>query len=84
MHSRANPLGCTEKVSNVLLPVILAHGALGPYDELIFFLVGLAFLVMIGVSWLRSRSAPDDDEIDTTSLTHDSVDSNAPERFRLD
>ncbi len=62
------------------IPVILAHGALGPFDEIIFLGVGLIFLGMMGLSWLRSRNeileeeqenAPDDQE-------------ESPERFRLD
>lgn len=62
------------------IPVILAHGALGPFDEIIFLGVGFIFLGMMGLSWLRSRNeileeeqenAPDDQE-------------ESPERFRLD
>ena len=37
------------------MPPILAHGALGPYDEIIFFGIALAFLCMMGLSWLRSQ-----------------------------
>lgn len=37
------------------LPVVLAHGALGPFDEIIFLGVGVVFFVLMGMSWLRSR-----------------------------
>jgi len=37
------------------LPVILAHGALGIWDEVVFILIGLIFLGMMLISWFRSR-----------------------------
>jgi len=43
---------------------ILAHGALGPFDEIIFFGIALIFLAMMGMSWLRSRELPDELEPD--------------------
>ena len=38
------------------LPVILAHGALGPYDELIMLGAVVVFLIMMGISWVKSRN----------------------------
>lgn len=35
--------------------VILAHSALGPYDEILFIGVALIFTILMGVSWWRSR-----------------------------
>ena len=43
------------------MPVILAHGALGPFDEIIFLSIAAVFLVMMGISWVRSQGLPDDD-----------------------
>lgn len=43
------------------LPSILAHGALGNLDEVIFLLIGVIFLGMMGVSWFRSQHLPDED-----------------------
>lgn len=40
------------------MTVFLAHGALGYWDELIFLSIAIAFLVMMGVSWLRERGEP--------------------------
>lgn len=40
---------------------VLAHGALGPFDEIIFLGVGVVFFVLMGVSWLRSRDQAADD-----------------------
>jgi hypothetical protein len=37
------------------VPFVLAHGALGYWDELIFVSVIVIFLTMMGVSWFRSR-----------------------------
>ncbi len=34
---------------------ILAHGALGPFDEIIFLGIAVLFLGMMGLSWLRSQ-----------------------------
>ncbi len=39
--------------------MFVAHGVLGPYDEIIVPLVALAFLGMIGITWLRSRNTFD-------------------------
>lgn len=43
------------------MPVILAHGALGPFDEIIFIGIAVIFLGMMGVSWLRSQDLEDDE-----------------------
>ena len=58
------------------MPPILAHGALGPYDEIIFLGIAVAFLGMMGVSWLRSQQI--DDEFEGDLLETDG------ERFELD
>ncbi len=42
------------------MPIILAHGALGPYDEIIFIGIALIFLAMMAVSWLRSQQLTDE------------------------
>lgn len=64
--------------------VILAHGALGPYDELIFLSVGVAFLVMMGISWFKSRNIqPEVDKTEIEPETTPPPDSEA-DRFRLD
>lgn len=43
------------------MPVILAHGALGPFDEIIFFGIAVVFLGMMGLSWVRSQQLPEDE-----------------------
>ena len=43
------------------MPIILAHGALGPFDEIIFLGIAVVFLVMMGLSWLRSQELEGDD-----------------------
>lgn len=46
-------------------PVLLAHGALGYWDELIFVSIAAIFIVMMGVSWVRSRGIEDTPEMGT-------------------
>jgi hypothetical protein len=63
------------------MPVLLAHGALGPYDEIIFLGVAVIFVVMMGISWFRSRTAPppmDDEYLPPTS------DDDRPDHVSLD
>ncbi len=45
------------------MSVILAHGALGPFDEIIFLGIAIVFLGMMGLSWVRSQQL-EDEEID--------------------
>ena len=61
------------------MPVILAHGALGPFDEIIFLGIAIVFLAMMGVSWLRSQQLPAD-EIDTPEESREQDD----EHFELE
>ena len=63
--------------------VVLAHGALGPYDELIFAAVGIIFLAMMGVSWVRSRHEPDDADEAADALPPAQASERDAERFRL-
>ncbi len=71
--------------------VFLAHGALGPYDELIMLGAATIFLVMMGISWVKSRnSRPDFEkrdetvEVSTNEAQVEDVKQDAPDRFRLD
>lgn len=60
--------------------LILAHGALGPWDEIIFVSVAVIFLVMMVLSWIKSRaSEPDIADSDGPSQKDDS----APDHYRL-
>jgi hypothetical protein len=63
--------------------IILAHGSLGDWDEIIFISVAFIFLVMMGISWVKSRATtPELDDSATTAST-DSPDEK-PGHFRLD
>ncbi|HVU14125.1 MAG TPA: hypothetical protein VHD90_22760 [Phototrophicaceae bacterium] len=70
------------------VPVILAHGALGPYDELIMGGAAVIFLIMMGLSWFKSRyTRPDfeEEKHDEPKITPDQPDTpDEKERFRLD
>ena len=58
---------------------ILAHGALGYWDDLIFLAIIIIFLSMMGISWFRSRT------IDLDDTPTDQPDQpNNDERFQLD
>ncbi|MDZ4670426.1 MAG: hypothetical protein SH821_06115 [Phototrophicales bacterium] len=59
---------------------VLAHGALGIWDELIFLGVAVLFLIFMAVSWVRSRAIPP--TIEDTPMPDDiSADKS---HFRLD
>jgi hypothetical protein len=67
--------------------VILAHGALGPYDELIMGSAAVIFLLMMGISWVRSRNTRPDFEDEVLEEENQGVDpekADEPDRFRLD
>lgn len=49
--------------------IFLAHGALGPYDELFLPLIGGVFLTLLIVTWLRSRTPPNSDSLPISPAT---------------
>lgn len=63
----------------------IAHGALGPYDELIYLGIAVVFIVMMGVSWFQSRMTEydDDQRREAAEITREDVEQNS-ERFTLD
>ncbi len=73
--------------------IVLAHGALGPWDEVIFLSVAAVFLIFMGISWVRSRSMePEYEEEDAVMAGTESSSPAAPsvtpsvpsaERFEL-
>lgn len=65
------------------LPLVLGHGALGYWDEVVFILVGLIFLGMMLLSWFRSRMSQPLLEADPPPAVP-TPDSTAPEHIRLE
>lgn len=70
---------------------LLAHGALGPYDELIYIGIAAVFGVMMLVSWFQTRMAEYDDDKHKSAPDAPPTPEKAledeptsPERFRLD
>ncbi|MCY3865844.1 MAG: hypothetical protein OXG68_10445 [Chloroflexi bacterium] len=61
------------------MPVVLAHGALGPFDEIIFLSIAVVFLAMMGISWVRSQQLPEEE----TEAPDESREAEA-ERFELE
>jgi hypothetical protein len=47
------------------MKVFLAHGILGPFDELIYFGAEILFALTIGIRWLRSHRAQVPNSADT-------------------
>lgn len=66
-------------------PIILAHGALGEYDELIEFFVAAIFLTLMGISWVKSRNTrPNFDQQEQSENREFTEPSDEPDRFSLD
>lgn len=59
---------------------VLAHGALGIWDEVIFIGVGILFLVFMVISWVRSRAIPPH----ITQIHHPDPSQSDESHFRLD
>ena len=64
------------------MPILLAHGVLGIYDELVFLGVAVIFVVMMAVSWVRSRHAPP--RLDDAETPAAPADNDTPNHVSLD
>lgn len=62
---------------------ILAHGSLGQWDELVFLSIAVIFLVMMGVSWVRSRVSTPEELKETTDQPAETTEP-AQDRFPLE
>lgn len=65
------------------IPIFMAHGSLGNFDELIFLGVAVVFLVMMGISWLKSQQQVDQ-EPQEAPAPETPPQTDAPDRFKLD
>lgn len=66
------------------LPTLLAHGALGSWDEIVFLSIAAIFLIVMGLSWIRSRAASPD-EVDAVDETaEDTPQPEASSHIRLE
>lgn len=67
--------------------VILAHGALGGLDEVIFVSIALVFVAMMGLSWYRSQQLADDpdqaEDQKTETVATDKAPTDDLEHFEL-
>lgn len=66
------------------IPVLLAHGTLGNWDEMIFLGVVVIFVGMIGISWVRSRAIEPDFDEEEQIMINEAKTSDEDDRFRLD
>lgn len=66
------------------IPFLLAHGGLGAFDEVIFVSIAAIFIVMMGISWVRSRNI--DPDLDDTPERADepNLQSDSPDHIALD
>jgi hypothetical protein len=69
------------KLGRKIMIVILAHGILGEWDELVFLGVIVIFLGVAFVSWFRSRSM---DYEDADLLPQNDEGDGDEERYRLE
>lgn len=63
---------------------ILAHGALGEWDELVFLSIAAIFLIMMGISWVRSRVSTPEELEDSPKLTTETPTDAPQDRFPLE
>jgi hypothetical protein len=66
------------------IPIVLAHGALGIFDEVILLSVAAAFVVIMGITWVKSRNQTDDEPEPTTLDAETISTDDAPDRYKLD
>lgn len=69
------------------LPIILAHGALGAFDEIIFIAAAVLFATLMGVAWWRARGDVVIDELaeeDASPANAPASSDQAPDRFKLE
>ncbi|NWF70510.1 MAG: hypothetical protein HXY40_15590 [Chloroflexi bacterium] len=65
-------------------PIMLAHGALGPYDEVIFLGVIALFITFMALSWILSRNTKPKFDREPVVDSPSSHQDDSPERFKLD
>jgi H+/gluconate symporter-like permease len=65
-------------------PPILAHGALGVFDEVLLIGVVIAFVVIMAVSYLRSRGSFEAESAPLSPSEPAPQEADAPDRYRLD
>jgi len=64
--------------------IILAHGALGAFDEIIFVSIAVVFVGMMAFSWFRSQQLEDDLLEEDGKPKRDAVQSADTDRFELE
>jgi|GEM_PF-5307179 len=68
----------------MLFPPILAHGALGWADEIIFGSVTIIFIGFMVLSWIRSRGMEPDEEDTLLRMVREEREDGGEDRFELD
>ena len=65
-------------------PFILAHGSLGGWDEVVFLSIAAIFLIMMGISWVRSRVSLPEELDEPVASTPSQPTDETPDRFPLE
>jgi uncharacterized membrane protein len=67
------------------MPPVLAHGALGAFDEVIFIMVIAIFVALMGISWVKSRMTEVEfDDEDAVDVSPTDTPTDQPDHFKLD
>lgn len=70
------------------MSILLAHGELGNVDELVFVAIGIIFVIMIGISWWRSRNMGEYDFdnvlLNPPASAEEAGTNHEPDSFKLD
>lgn len=77
----------TENTERRAMPIIiLAHGGLGIFDEVIFISIAVVFIGMMAFSWFRSQQLDDEFYDDDSNPMDSRLQSSADdiERFELE
>jgi hypothetical protein len=64
---------------------VLAHGAVGAWDEVVYLMVAAIFIAIMGVAWVRSRNTTYDFDDEAPPEADPVEEEKTPsDRFRLD
>lgn len=62
---------------------ILAHGSFGNWDEVVFLSIAAIFLIMMGISWVRSRANTPIEPEEPAQPVDTASDTDSPDHFTL-
>jgi hypothetical protein len=66
-----------------MMPIFIAHGALGAYDELIYLGIAIVFTGFMVVSWIRGRNQLPEEETENPVEPAAPDSEPSPDHFKL-